>query len=222
MRLGLARAHWINVALVSALVPLLATRAAAQEPEPKPLVVHAELSITRLSLPNHDTTIVNSGIGFDVAGVFEVRDRWHLALGFQHASHETSQSAYGAGRVSALQLFAEPRFILRIVGPALPYVSVRVGYQHLAQPHVTYLDDELRPYTGYATQTGLALGGGAGVLVTATKRLQGYAAAGVQYVSFGDIDLDGYHVGDSKVTGISVFMRAGVSLNFGPDGNVRR
>lgn len=222
MRLGLARAHWINVALIPALSLSIAARVAAQEPEPKPLVVHAEFSITRLSLPNHDTTTVNSGIGFDVAGVFEVRDRWHLALGFQHARHETSLSAYGAGKVSALQLFAEPRYMLRIMGTVQPYVSVRAGYQHLAQAHVTYLDDLDSPYTGYATQTALAFGLGAGALVTATKRLQGYAAAGAQYVSFSDIDLDGYHVGDSKVTGISVFMRAGVSLNFGPDGNARR
>ena len=218
MRLGLARAHWINAALICALVPLLATRAAAQEPEPKPLVVHAELSIAYAKIPGGDSATVDPGLGFDLAGVFEVRDRWHFVLGFQHTRHKTTDSDLS---MKVLQLFAEGRYMVKMSMRVEPYLFVRIATWHTASD-IELFDDTNTLVRGHATQTGPSAGLGAGVLLTLTKRLQLYAAAGGQYLSLGDIDFDGYHVGSSSVSGPSVFVRTGLSVNFGPDGNVRR
>jgi hypothetical protein len=213
--------------MIVALLPLLAAPLAAQDPAPRPLVVHIELSFAHISMPTPDSvddlaqTVhrpANQGGGFNLAGVFEVRDRWHFVLGIEHSTHATGDSP---NDVSVLQLYIEGRYMFQIANRMQPYVYARLGYLHTGNDMELY-DDTNTLVPGHAVQTGPAVGVGAGVLVTATKRLQVFAAGGAQFFSLSDIDFDGYHVGDSSLSGVTLSLRAGMSINFGPDGNARK
>lgn len=226
MRLGLARAHWMIVALL----PVFAAPLAAQEPVPQPLVVHLEVSGVHITMPTADSVDAvdqsthhrpaNKGWGWvNLAGVFEVRDRWHFVLGFEHSTHKTSDSP---DDVSVLQLYLEGRYMLPFGPPRVqPYAYARLGYLHTGVDMELY-DDTQTLIPGHAVQTGTAAGVGAGALLTISKRLQVFTAVGAQYISLSDIDFDGYHVGDSSLSGLSASVRAGISINFGPDGNARK
>lgn len=172
---------------------------------------YAELSMVRVSFSGDSmASRVRPGFGLDAAGTFPAVSRLVVAIGFQYSSHPTTDAS---DNLKALQLYAEPRFVLMGSGPVIPYVFAHVGLLRWSQD-ICLIDASNANVCGNAVQSGSAFGGGAGVMIRVVPRVFGYLNAGFQRVSVGDIAFDGAHVPISSVSATNLVLRAGGSFEF--------
>ena len=150
-------------------------------------------------------TTINIGIGgSNVAGggvegqLRYTSGLWSLGGGVQYSSHTSA-----GDNVKLSGLFVEPR-------PTFVVSSPRVG------PYLALRGAVLRQSNNFGTSSnGYAVGGGGGVIVALTDRVNLDGGAAVLRQSLGGITLDGENVERPISTLTSYVVKAGISIGFG-------
>jgi opacity protein-like surface antigen len=192
--------------------------AGAQEPT-APTGVRLEVSGLFVTFVTTDAQHkVDPTGGFDFAVAFHLNQRVMLAGGIQSSNHTTDDSTttntLTHTKLLLTQLYAEPRFLLLKSDRFQPYLYARLSYVRASATR-TLIDDTGAPDQSLAVQTGAAYGVGAGVTYAITPTVHAHGAVGWQHVSLSDIDFDGARVDGSTTDANSVYVRAGVSMDFG-------
>lgn len=184
--------------MAAALLGAAAVPAAAQVASPKfslePAAYYATVS-------GEDFEGVDAGTGFDIQGRVKFT-ALSLGLGYQRASHGIEgidENAVVSG------IFVEPRYEIPSAASIKPYLTARLG--RITQS-VEGNGSELKA-------SGFAFGAGAGVTLPLAASVRLNTSASWNNMSFGEMELDGDQIPDSKTSGSSITLRAGLSLSFG-------
>jgi opacity protein-like surface antigen len=167
-----------------------------------------EVSGLYATLSGDDFDETDSGIGFEGAIAFALNSKWSLAAGISRTSHGVDGLDEN---LTALQFFAEPRFMLGASGAMTPYLFGRVGYTSAS---LEFLGVDTK-------QTGFGFGGGAGLMYDLSGSLKLNVSAAFQKISLGDVEADGETIEDTDSSGSSLYVRAGLSIGFGGSSALR-
>lgn len=184
--------------MAAALLAAAAVPAAAQVASPKfslePAAYYATVS-------GDDFEGIDAGIGFDVQGRVKLT-ALSLGLGYQRSSHGIEgieEDAVVSG------IFVEPRYEIPSAAAFKPYLTARLG--RITQS-VEGNGSELKA-------SGFAFGAGAGVTLPLAGNVRLNTSASWNSMSFGEMELDGDQIPDSKTSGSSLALRVGMSFSFG-------
>jgi hypothetical protein len=143
-----------------------------------------------------------SGTGVELQMRFTPASLWSVGLGFQHSSHGS-----GGDNIKISGVFLEPRYAIDVGSDRLaPYLAGR-----LAMLKQSLVLDETPGAT--FESNGTAFGGGAGLLIRATKIINVDIGAALVRQSFADAEDNRTIVRFNAFTGY--VAKAGVSIGFG-------
>ena len=148
---------------------------------------------------------MKSGFGAEGNVMFPVGQSFKLGASVQWSSHGITDAANNA---SLLGAFGEGRYMFGSGAKATPYVAGRVGYSQW-----TYSE------TGIDLKaSGLAYGGGVGVMIAMSPTLAIDVNGMYNGHSFGDIDANGSTASGTSATVQALQIRAGVNFKLGGGG----
>jgi hypothetical protein len=154
---------------------------------------------------------MQSGFGFAGNVMFPVGQSLRVGASGQWSSHKLKEFSTGTeapGSASLLGIFGEGRYLFGMGAKATPYVAGRVGY---AQWSYNESGLDLK-------SSGLAFGGGVGVLIAMSPTLAIDVNGVYNSHSFGDISDSGTSVSGTSGTVSALQLRAGVNFKLGGGG----
>lgn len=163
-----------------------------------------EVSAGYQTLSGDDFDSFDDAIAFETIGSYAWTDGWELGVGAGIASHDVD----GVADVSTdrIDVFGEGRYRFDVPGTPQshvhPFLSGRIGYTTLSTD--TDGDD--------VSQSGLLLGGGAGLEYWLSDEVGLMGAATLDYLSYGEPDdaaLDG-----ADASGLGLRIRGGLKVRF--------
>ena len=149
---------------------------------------------------------MKSGFGAEGNVMFGLGQSFKVGASVQWSSHSITDAPNNA---SLLGLFGEGRYMFGSGAKATPYVAGRVGYSQW-----TYSDGTV----GDLKASGLAFGGGAGVMIAMSPTLAIDLNGMYNSHSFGDIDVSGTSAAGTDATVSAFQIRAGVNFKLGGGG----
>lgn len=148
---------------------------------------------------------LKSGFGAEGNVMFPLGQSVKLGASVQWSSHGIEGASNNA---SLLGFFGEGRYMFGMGGKATPYLGARVGYSQW-----TYSE------TGTDLKaSGLAFGGGVGVMIAMSPTLAIDVNGMYNSHSFGDIDVGGTAAAGTDATVSALQIRAGVNFKLGGGG----
>jgi hypothetical protein len=180
--------------LGAAAMPAAAQRASGPTFSFEPAAFYATVN-------GNDFEGTDAGLGFDAQARVKFT-ALSLGLGYQRSTHAIESIDE---KIVASGLFVEPRYEFSSASSVTPYLSARIGR----------VKQSLESGSSKAEASGFSFGGGAGVIMPLGKTLRLNTSASWNSLSFGDAEVDGSQIPDSKSKGSSVMLRAGISFNFG-------
>jgi hypothetical protein len=184
--------------IAAALLGAAALPAAAQVASPK---FSLEPAAYYATVGGDDFEGIDAGVGFDVQGRVKFT-ALSLGLGYQRSSHGIEGLDEN---VVASGIFVEPRYELSSAGSVKPYLTARLGR----------ITQSIEGDGSELKATGFSFGGGAGVMVPLAGSVHLNTSASWNSVSYGEMELDGDEIPDSKTSGSSIALRVGLAFSFG-------
>lgn len=148
-------------------------------------------------LSGDDFEDVEAGFGVDVTGRFYTSDANAFGIGGQWNQHGIEETDID---LTVLNIYGEFRHNFDTGGSAIPFLSGRAGW-YRASADVEGADISQNGFGG-----GVVGGLGFGMLEV---------SALLEYVSFGDADVDGTEIPDSDASGFVLGIRAGIVVGGG-------
>lgn len=155
-----------------------------------------------LSLSGDDFSGTDAGFGVEGNVLFPVGPSLRVGPSAQWSTHQVSGFTDNG---TIFGLLGEARYMLGGAGKATPYIAARAGW---AQASISESGTT-------AKQSGVAFGGGVGVMIAMSPGL-GIDLNGVFHsVSLGDLSVDGTSIADTNVSGTALQIRAGINFKLG-------
>jgi hypothetical protein len=186
-------------ALIRAVVCLVVPIAGASAQSVRPRF-GLEAAPFYLTADGESLSGISPGVGFDLQGRL-IWPTWSVGLGWHRSSHDIDRFDEN---IIISGYFAEPRYVFPGQGASRLYIVARGGW---AAHRIGVDGSEI-------TASGFIVGAGLGMAFALASAVDFNASAMWARPSFGDAEMDGQRIPDSKLKGTSVLLRAGLSFTF--------